>query len=189
MIHILLTTTQHSTFPKPSENSTFPTSGSGLRDDKANSSMPDGGVGGLGGGGSGGGSEWKEGDWKEGDWNNWQGGDWQQQQQLGPDGLPVELGPDGLPIKPKEKENYETTGLLAMEDQFERQNAGGGDDKTTFRSTAESAKTVAGKVTIPADCKKPDRLWRLYCFVKDKEEPKILHLHRQAHFLLGEGIV
>merc|ERR1719217_1276536 len=46
---------------------------------------------------------------------------------------------------------------------------------------------IALKFTLPPEARMPSIKWRLYIFTKQKgDEPKIVHMHRQAGYLFGK---
>merc|ERR1712217_790307 len=45
---------------------------------------------------------------------------------------------------------------------------------------------VVMKFTQPVEARMPTVKWRLYCFTKQNEQPKIMHIHRQVGFLFGK---
>jgi len=66
----------------------------------------------------------------------------------------------------KEEPNFEPSGLLAVED--------------------NSKNGIPLKFTMPSDSRRPDQKWRLYCFSKQNEDGKVLHIHRLPGYLFGK---
>jgi len=68
--------------------------------------------------------------------------------------------------EPKEEPNFETSGLLAMED-----NAKNG---------------VPLKFVQPPNARRPAERWRMYVFTMGNETPEIAHIHRLVGYLFGK---
>mmetsp|Transcript_81504 Transcript_81504/g.174641 ORF Transcript_81504/g.174641 Transcript_81504/m.174641 type:complete len:329 (-) Transcript_81504:77-1063(-) len=75
-------------------------------------------------------------------------------------------GPGEEEAAPKEEPSFEASGLLAVED-----NAKNG---------------IPLKYTEPAEARLPSIKWRFYCFTKQQEAPKIMHIHRKPGYLFGK---
>ena len=78
----------------------------------------------------------------------------------GKDGKGKGKGKEDPDAPPKEQPNFEPSGLLALED--------------------NSKNGIPLKFTVPAEARRPSIKWRLYIFVKQNEDPKIIQIHKNA---------
>eukprot|EP00392_Amoebophrya_sp_AT5.2_P009809 g9837.t1 len=113
------------------------------------------------------------------------------------------LDADGNEVE-MEQPNFEVSGLLAMEDAYEREqklvhdhSASGGvgvgtrDTKKNFRTDLQSGSIAESgkfsKASLPMDAAlPPGDTWRLYIFQKDGGDPKIAYLAKKPDFLFGK---
>lgn len=96
-------------------------------------------------------------------------------------------------VRQKELPNFESSGILATEDVWEKQQAlrlGGGLTKQDFRSdlNSVSALSAGGKVSLPPDAAvPPPTRWRIYIFQQGvAEATKTAYLAKKADFLFGK---